>query len=112
MGLQNDVFAAHAAPAASVAFARLDKINRTLIFRSPGTLYYLILRLIHLNETARRQDWIHGEILRTHVAVGKGAGGKLREVGKRDQSPLLDHAAKVGGAAFVESRIHAQRNLH
>ena len=40
MRLQNDFLAAHAAPAAGMAIAGFHKIDRTFIFRAPGTFHH------------------------------------------------------------------------
>src|ERR1700686_3411355 len=91
--LQNDFLFAHAAPATGVTLAGFHKIDRALIFGTPGTSYHLISGLVDLNKTPRRQDGIHGEILGAHVTVSKIGVGELREVGDGHQSPLLDHPA-------------------
>src|ERR1700722_6084775 len=110
--LQNDFLFAHAAPATGVTLAGFHKIDRALIFGTPGTFYHLISGLVDLNKTPRRQDGIHGEILGAHVTVSKIGVGELREVGDGHQSPLLDHPAQIGGAALVKARIHPHRNLY
>src|SRR5450755_2417563 len=102
MGLQNHFFATHAAPAASVALAGFYKIDGTLVFRAPGAFHHLILGLVDLYKTARRKNRIHGEILGADIAISEIGVGKLREVGDRNQSPLLDHATQVRSAAFVK----------
>src|ERR1700679_1346800 len=111
MRLQNDLLLAHAAPAAGIPVPGLDEIKGTLVFRPPRSLDYLVPRFIHLDETARRKDGIHGEILVTNVAIGKFAVGKLGEVSGWYQTPLFHHSSQVHRAAFVESGVHAQWDL-
>src|SRR5580704_8435038 len=82
MGLQNDIFAAHAAPATGVALAGLHEINGTFVFRAPGAFHHAAFRFVHLNKTAGGKNRIHGEILRAHVAVCEAAVGELRQVGQ------------------------------
>src|SRR5438477_13070767 len=112
MRLQNDLLAAHAAPAAGVAFTGFYEINGTFILRTPRSLQYFISGFIDLDEAAWGQNRIHGEIVSANVAVGEIGVSKLREISDGHQSPLLDHPSQVGGAALVEAGIHAHRNLH
>jgi hypothetical protein len=77
MRLQNNLFAPHAAPATGVAVASLHKINRAFIFRAPGAFYNAVFRFIHLNETSRRQNRIHSEILHADISVSEVAIGEL-----------------------------------
>src|ERR1700686_333568 len=80
MRLQNDLLAAHAAPAAGVAVASLHKINRTFVFGAPRSFHYLISGFIDLDETAGRQDGIHGEIIGADITIGEIGIGELREI--------------------------------
>src|SRR5690348_10331088 len=104
MRLQNDLIPPHAAPAAGMPLSRFHKVNWALVLRAPGTFYDPVARLVHLNETARRKDGIHCEILRPEVAVGEIGRRKLRQIGEGDQSPLLDHAAQIRSAALIKAR--------
>src|SRR6266700_2151621 len=111
MRLQNDFFFAHAAPAAGMALPGLHKIDRTFVFRTPRAFHHSILGLVDLYETSGRQNRVHSEIVSAYVAIREIAVGKLGEVGQGDQSPLFDHAAKVGGATFVKARIETHWDM-
>src|SRR5579871_207914 len=91
---------------------RLYEIDRALIFGTPGAFHDAVTRLVDLNETYRRKDRIHREILRAHIPIRIFAGGQLREISERYESPLLYHAAQIRGATLIETRVHAHRNLH
>src|SRR5579871_883070 len=56
MRLQNDVVAAHATPAASMAFAGFHEINGTFVFGAPGAFDHAIARFVDLYETSRRKN--------------------------------------------------------
>src|SRR5215471_9819235 len=112
MWLKNNFFAPHTAPRAGVPVPSLYEVDGPLIFRTPCSFDHAIARFIDLNETSRRQDRVHGEILGSNIAVGEVAVGELLEVRDRNESPFFDHAAQVSGATLVEARIHAYRNLH
>src|ERR1700758_1629444 len=112
MWLKNNFFAPHTAPRARMAVTGFHEVDGPLVFRSPRSFDYTIARFIDLNETCRRQDRIHGEILCSDIAVGEVAIGELLEVGDRNESPFFDHATQVSRATLIETRIHAHRYLH
>src|SRR5579863_5299418 len=112
MRLQDNVLAAHAAPAASMPLARLHEINGTLVFGAPRAFDDAVPRFIDLDKTSRRQDGIHREVLRSYVAVSELAVRELRQVRNWNQSPLFHHASEICSAPVVKTRIHAHRNLH
>src|SRR4051794_41720689 len=101
MRLQYDLLAAHAAPAARMPFARLHKVDRALVFRTPGAFHYAVSRFIHLYEAAWRQNRIHGEILCTDVSVSEICRRELCQIRNRHKSPLLDHAPEIGCAPLI-----------
>ena len=76
-----------------MSIARFHKIDGPFVFRSPHPFHHLITLFVDLDEAARRQDRVHGEILVPDVAVGKIGMGELRQISQRYQAPLLDHAA-------------------
>src|SRR4029077_7696595 len=110
--LQNNFFAAHAAPGTRMSVASFHKINGPLVFGTPRPFQDAIARFIDLNKTSRRQDRVHGEILSANISIREVTVGELGQVRDRNQSPLFDHPPKIGGAALVETGIHAHRNLH
>src|SRR5215469_4223597 len=112
MRLQDDFFPPHAAPRAGVTLASFYKVDRPLVFRTPYTFDDPVARFIHLDKTSRRQDGVHREILGPDVTVGEIAVGELGEIGDGNEAPLFNHATKIGGAAFVEARVHANWNSH
>jgi hypothetical protein len=77
VGLQDDVIATHAAPAASVSVAGFHEVDGTFVLRPPRSLHNFVLLFIHLDEASRRKNRIHGEILVADVAIGKIAVGEL-----------------------------------
>jgi hypothetical protein len=81
MRLQDNVIAAHAAPATSVPITGFHKVDGAFILGAPCTFHHLIPGLIHLNEAAGRKNRIHGEILVADVPVSKIAVRKLSQVG-------------------------------
>src|ERR1022692_1977087 len=78
MRLQDNVIATHAAPAASVPVAGLDKIYRAFILGTPRAFHHFILSFVDLDEAAGRKNRVHREVLVPDVAVGKIAVGELR----------------------------------
>ena len=70
MRLQNDVLARYRTPAAGMTFTGLDEINRTLIFRTPAPFKDLITRFVYLDETAWKENGIHGQILAADLPIG------------------------------------------
>lgn len=100
------------APTTDKSLSRLHEINRSLVLRAPDSFNYVMPALVDLDEGSRHQEGIHREILHPDVSVREVSGQELRKVAKRDQSPLLDHAAKVHGLASIEPGIKRKRHLY
>src|SRR5258708_39985593 len=95
-----------------MSLASLYEIYRTLILATPQSFHHFILALIHLNETARPQNRVHGEILVADISVGEITVSELRQIRQRHHAPLLHHAPQVRGAVLIETRTHPDRHLH
>src|SRR5665811_782133 len=89
MRLQNNLLAAHAAPAAGMPLASFYKVDGTFVLRAPRAFHHFMPGFVDLDKAAGRQNRVHGEILGADVTISEFAVGKLRQVGDGDQSPLL-----------------------
>src|SRR5260370_17364518 len=106
MRLQDDGITLDRAPATSISVAHFHKVDWTLKLRTPGSFPHLVLGFVHLHETARRKNGIHGEIFRSYIAIGESVIGKHRQLTHGYGTPLPDHAFQVRRLLSAKSRTH------
>src|SRR5450759_3593488 len=112
MRLQDDGVTLDRAPATGISVAHFHKVNRTLELRTPCSIAYLVLGFVHLHETARRKNGIHGEIFRSNIPIGVSVICKQRKVSHGHSTPLLDYTSQVRRFLERESWIEPRRYPH
>src|SRR6185369_8726651 len=103
---------AHGTPSADVAFAVLQKVNRTVEFTGPSRRRDLPLGIVNHHQRTRPDQREHRPVFRTNVSIAIGPQIDVAEHRQWNRPPLLNQPAQKSGAAQVQPRIERDRQLY